>query len=433
MIRRASHVVLINPPSPWLISDRDLPPLGLLSLAASLRAAGVLVEVCDLAGQPGQASGWIVPDGDLYGIGFTTPQYPIAQRLVKQLHRRYQSIVVGGPHASALPARTLHELGIDAVFAGEADWALTDYVQGRPLPEIAGLAWHDGSEVRVNPPPRVAVDLLPLPARDLIDIDAYHRADTFSYLGGLREGYIQTARGCPFLCAFCGQACVTGGRVRYRRIEQVVDEVRLLRDRYGCDQVYFEDDTFNVNRRRLEALCAALEGLEVTWHCLLRADLVDADMPGVLHRGGCRGVVFGFESGSDRMLAAMRKGLTAGDNLRAAELCAAADLQVRGQMIVGFPGETDETIAETEAFVQRAPVAKWGFHAFVPLPGSDVWAHPEVYGLLIDREHADFGNFTTIGRPGEWGRHSKEIQAWIARLNEAARGQNVYEGMEGQQ
>ena len=287
-MKRAEHIVLINPPSPWLISDRDLPPLGLLSLAASLREAGIEVEVCDLAGRP---AGWIIPDGDLYGIGFTTPQYEVARNVVEWLRRRGAQIVIGGPHTSALPCHTLMDLSVDAAFVGEADWALVDYVQGRRLCEIPGLVWREpDGRPHVNPPPRVAVDLLPMPARDLIDIDAYHRADTFSYLGGRREGYVQTARGCPFNCAFCGQRCVTGGRVRYRTIEQVVDEVRVLRDRYGCDQVYFEDDTFNVDRNRLAALCAALEGLYVTWHCLLRADLVEEWIPQTLYRAGCRGL-----------------------------------------------------------------------------------------------------------------------------------------------
>jgi len=430
-MRRAEHVVLINPPSPWLISDRDLPPLGLLYLAASLREHGVSVEVCDLAGEDVERS--VIPTGDLYGIGFTTPQYGVVKRLVDMLACRQNAyIVLGGPHCSALPVRTQKELEPDLLLAGEADWSLVDFVQGRDKAAIPGAVYWDLERDgwNVNPLPVVPFDMLPMPARDLVYFDDYAKIKTFTSFGCMREASVITARGCPYDCAFCGQRCITGGRVRYRTVQQVVDEVRLLKYRYGVDQVNFVDDTFNLDMFRVADLCERLKGMDVVWHCLARADRFTLDTAQRLYEGGCRSVTFGFESGSDRILAAMNKHLTARRSLEAAVDAKAAGLAVRAQMIVGFPGETDETVEETAAFVRRAPVDKWGFHIFAPLPGSPAWHDPEAYGLELDKEAVDFEHgFTTIGRPGEWDETLVVAKEWLNHLTAVAKGRNTYEGV----
>lgn len=422
-------IILINLPSPWLISDTDLPPMGLMSLAATLREAGVDVQIWDLAGKSFELSCYAIPVAEVYGIGFVTPQYAMAKRMVERIRlvQGQSKIVLGGSHVSALPGRTVQELSPDVAFAGEADWALVDYMQGRDPEFIPGAISFDG---HVNPLPQVQPDLLPMPARDLLDVDKYHFLDTFGYVGGTREGYIQTARGCPYNCAFCGQKCVTGGRVRNKTMDQIVAEVRVLKHRYGCDQIYIEDDTFNLNPARAKQISYALEFSNMAWHCLMRADRVSRGLLEVMYNAGCQAVVFGFESGSESILQRMRKRLTVDQALRAAELCQSVGIKVRAQMIVGFPGETDETIQETERFVRTAAVDKWGFHSFVPLPGSDVWNNPEDYGLELDTATADFEHgFTTIGRPGEWDQTFVRKE-WLERLTSIAEGRNIWEGME---
>lgn len=409
-----------------------MPPLGILYLAAGLQQHGISVQVCDLAGLNTPEWKHQIPLGDLYGIGFTTPHYPIVERIMQHLRARSSKIVLGGPHCSALPLRTFHELQPTALFVGEADWSLADYVLGRQLERIPGYVGANYSGgITVNKPlPSVCVDLLPFPARELIDIDRYNCVDTYAYVGGKREGHIITGRGCPHNCAFCAQRTITGGRWRARSIASVVDEVRLLVHRYGCDQILFPDDTFNVRKDRVYALVDALKPLGVTWHCLCRADGMTRKLAQRMYEGGCRNVIFGFETGSDVILRCMGKHTTAAQNLKAAQICHEAGMAVRAQMIVGFPGETSETMADTAEFVCAAKVDKWGFHAFVPLPGSDVWNQPEKYGLELDRDAVDFSTgFTTIGRPGEWPGHPEQTQEWISLLSEIAKGKNAYEGM----
>lgn len=432
-MRRADHVVLINPPSPWLIRDTDMPPLGIMYLAANLRVHGVSVEIVDLA-ERDERDYWVPrrDRGTLYGIGFTTPHYPIVKKIIEKFSLQHQHLVLGGPHCSAVPIRTLREFGPRALFMGEADWSLVDYVMGRELHHIPGLVWRNDRGDNYNVLPQVDVDLLPMPARDLIDIDSYNAVDTYAYVGGKREGHIITGRGCPYNCAFCAQRTVTGGRWRERPVEDVLDEVKLLKYRYGCDQILFPDDTFNVRESRVYTLAEELGELGVTWHCLCRADRMSHSLAQAMYAGGCRNVIFGFETGSDTMLCAMGKRTTVEQNFEAARICHEAGIAVRAQMIVGFPGETERTIAETAKFVYTSKVDKWGFHAFVPLPGSDVWNHPGKYGLELDQDTVDFSTgFTTIGRPGEWPGHPGQTQEWIAMLTGIAKGKNAYDGLDG--
>lgn len=119
----------------------------------------------------------------------------------------------------------------------------------------------------------------------------------------------------------------------------------------------------------------------------------------------------------------MNKGTTAQQNYEAARNTHEAGMMVRGQMIVGFPGETDETVKETKRFVKTAKVSVFGIHAFQPFPGSDVSNNPSKYGIKIDKD-TDFSDWHTIGRPEEKLSNDK-VQRWIADLREAAGNKNI--------
>jgi len=406
-----------------LISDRDLPLLGVLYLAASLRKAKVEVQIADLIGVP--EDNWYLPEGDIYGVSLVTPQVPYAKKVIQHLRnrtRRGTTIAVGGPHVSALPQWSLDNLDADFAFVGEADVEFAEFAAGH---------WPRGtwpSIVHCKPPD---VTKLPLPARDLVDIRSFHGGGINKYVKDFHyEGYMNTGRGCPYNCAFCGQRAITKGIVRPNSVANVIREVQTLLREYECDLIYFEDDTFNISDERVLPLCRAFSGLGFSWHCLCRADRVNPTVLRAMHDAGCENITFGFESGSDQMLKAMNKGTTVADNLRAAELVQKAGMTVRGQMIVGFPGETRRTIWETDAFIRAAAVDKWGLHAFVPLPGSDVWNRPGKYGFQIDREGEDFEiGYHTIGKSGEWAKvWGRDTAHWLSRLRSVASERNIDRG-----
>lgn len=382
-------IVMIILPSPWLISDRDCPVLGPLYVAGAVREAGYEVQVADLSGIPEQY--WFIPKGDIYAISATTPQHIYAKKVVKLLRKREPKcqIIAGGMHPTVLPKRVL-DLGINQVVRGEGEKAIIDIINGKKDKIIEAPLIED-------------IDKLPLPARDLVDSFSYHKLGTNSVMGDtpkMREGYIFTARGCPFKCAFCCQAAMWKRRVRQRSIEKVMEEVDLLMNDYGVDRIYFEDDTFIISKKRVEKFCEAIysrhkKGLD--WHCLSRVDLADLELYKKMKWAGCKQITYGIESFSNKTLKTINKLTTAEQNLKGIQIAKKAGLKVRAQMIVGIPGETWEDIKENEKYMKIAPADSWGIHILMPFPGSDIWDNPEKYNIKIDKD-TEFEDYHTIGK-----------------------------------
>lgn len=409
-------IVLIQLPSPWLMNDRDTPLLGTLHLASNLLAHNVEVQIADLVGM--EENQWHIPEGDVYGISITTPQVPLARKAVDLLRGRTSHdicIIGGGPHVSAMPQWSLRHLNLNHVFVGEADEAIVSFA----------LLGTNETILHCKP---VDVTKLPPLRRDLVDMRSFHLMGINKYVheGAKYEGYLQTNRGCPFNCGFCAQACITHRMARPYTDRQVIAELQTLLNKWECDVIYMQDDTFNIDKSRLLRLCEIFTPFNFKWHCLARADLLDAEMCRAMADAGCQNVTFGFESGSNKMLKAMNKCETVEQGLRAAQMVKDAGMGVRGQMIVGYPGEDDETIADTVKFVNTANVDKWGFHAFVPLPGSQSWED-----VGIDNPTVEFfeTGFHTIGQPGEWakiwGENNEQIKGWLDQLRALAADKHV--------
>jgi radical SAM superfamily enzyme YgiQ (UPF0313 family) len=222
-------------------------------------------------------------------------------------------------------------------------------------------------------------------------------------------------------------------RVRYRPAEDVVAEMRHLLRRYRVQRFYLFDDIFIIDRRQVLRLCDRFEELQAElpfdWHCLARTDILHDGLFERMRRAGCRQVTFGVEHVSDRILTLIEKHTTKADNYRAILAAKRAGLRVRAQLIVGLPGETDETVAELGDFIREGLADSIGVHIFVPLPGSPVWEHPERFDFRFKRD-ATFRHYQTIGRPGEWAadqihENPAQIRAWAEHLRTLAGQRNV--------
>ena len=426
MINIMNHpkVILINPPSPWLISDREIPPGGLLDIAAFLRANNVDITFCDLAGL--EEKHWFIPDGDIYGITCATPHYSLVIKIVQKLKQRQPNclVVLGGFHPTTEPERTLRDTKADIAIKGEGEQAMLDIVRGKRERIVVCPLVDD-------------VNKIPIPAWDMIDMWDYTKMGTNSVIGQTpnnREGNILTARGCPFDCGFCAQAAVTKRRMRYKSVARVVQEVKFLNSRYGCDRIYFGDDTFIVDENRVRELCAALkelhqQGILYDWHCLTRADRTDPELFKIMYEAGCRQVTYGIETGSQKILDIIEKQTTVAENTNAIKIAREAGLRVRAQMIVGLPGETQETVEETAEFIRNAPANSFGMHIFVPLPGCQIWHDPDRYDFPIDKD-STFEYYHTIGKRKEEDaaylhKNPEQIIAWKNYLTEVIGNRNI--------
>ena len=387
-MKKIEKIVLIIPPSPWLISDRDIPMLGVLYLAAYLK--GVCeVAVCDLSSIPEDQ--WFIPVGDLYGVTGVSPQFIYIKRIIEILKERepYKLVVVGGVHATVLPQHILDNTQADLCVIGEGERALMGLVQGN----IAGWGWD--SSILMGEKCTSSF----LPDRKAIDYYSYLVPRTFGYMADVqREASIITGRGCPYSCAFCASKKIYKGHVRFNSAEFVVKEFLHLRDEFGVEMVNVLDDTFILDKKRVYEICQGLKGQGIKWFCLTRADCVDKELLIEMKKAGCLSLAIGFETGSDRLLKLLNKKITIAQSRECVKLVSKLGFMINGQLMTGLPTETLEDVELTRKFIEDNPeVDTFGLHMFRPYPGSDIWDHPEKYGIEINKD-TDFSDYHTIGR-----------------------------------
>ena len=410
MHERVEKIVLIIPPSPWLITDREIPFYGLLNISSYLKQKGVCeVSVCDLSSLPEDK--WFIPIGDLYGVTGSTPQFIYIRDIVQKLKERetHKPVIVGGVHATVLPEHILENTLADACVRGEGETAILKIVEGEEWKSIKGIVtreFDNGFSAIIQD-----LDSLPRVDRKEIDYYSYLPSTLFNYLDTSvkREGSIITGRGCPGDCTFCCSKMIHQRRVRLESVERVVDEFIYLKREFDIEMVNILDDTFTLNKKRAAKICDLLieKKVDMKWFCLTRPDDVDLDILKLMKKAGCLSVAPGFESGSNRILKLMNKRTTSEQIRQYVKMAYAAGLKINGQLIVGFPTETEEDIDLTVKLIKDNPeVDTFGLHTFYPYPGCDVWNNPEKYNYTIDK-NTDFSDYHSVGNH-KTGIYSKD-------------------------
>jgi len=365
---------LIKPPDPSSIDDFLDEPLGLLYLATILKENGIDVKVTDLSNTGYKGYKDVIDlNSDIFGLSLYTPTAWIGLEIAKYIreHKKNALIICGGPHPSAVPwDENLHNI-FDYIFMGEAEVSLLEFVQNYINSSLNSKKIIISSQVK-------DLDVLPIPQRDFVsDVLVYHRK-----LNDKRCLGIIGSRGCPFNCAFCDKA-ITGNRIRYRSISNIVDEIKQLIDKYGVHEFEFFDDMFTIKKSRLQEFYDKTKNWGVSYRCNGRSDNLDPKIYELLKLSGCSHIAFGLETGSQMLLDKMNKKNTVENNYRAIKLARDNNLITMGYFILGFPGETYDTIAETMDFIEKSNVDQIQFYTFIPLPGCDVYNNPNKYGARI--------------------------------------------------
>ena len=392
--------LLINPFYP--ISESPSPPLGLAFLAAALERAGIEVRILDLVVYPYDRK--ILEDvlnefaPDMAGATAVTMSFNQAIRVIRDIKQLDQGVktVMGGPHVTFRAMETMEDYTeLDFIVRGEGEEAVVELVkaveQGHGYENIAGLVYRDRTGPRQNTPrpPGINLDSLPTPARHLLPLGRYRAL-------GMAIS-MTTSRGCPHQCIFCVGRKMVGSRVRYRDPIKVVDELEYLSN-LGFPQINLADDLFTANKRHCLAVCREImkRGLKVKWTSFARVDTVSPEVLVEMKAAGCSAVSFGVESGNQEILKTIKKGITLDQVVRAVEMCTAAGLTPHASFILGLPGETPETVAESVEFGEKLKSmgVSHGFHLLAPFPGTAVREENEAYGLKIltddwDQYHAN--------------------------------------------
>ena len=358
-------IALIFPPNIYQ-TKQSMPPLGIAWLAAVLRENGFkdVVLIDSMANHYSNADilELLKKEGpDMVGISFGTQIRFSAFDLIRLIKESFPDapVVVGGPHPTLTAQDTLENIPeIDFAVRGEGEISFLNLVKsieaGKDYSGIRGISFRDNGKVIHNPSelPIHDLDALPFPARDLLPIEKY---DKTTILSKKRTLNIMTSRGCPYWCVYCSTSEQWGHRIRHRSPKNVVDEIEsIFKDYPFIEGIRFFDDVFTMDKKRVLEICDEIfrRKLNFVWECEARANTIDRELVAGMRRAGCEFIDLGIESGSDRVLKNIKKGITVEQAIFAAKTIKEAGIGLKAFFMHGLPGETYEDIKKT-VFLSR--------------------------------------------------------------------------------
>jgi radical SAM superfamily enzyme YgiQ (UPF0313 family) len=372
---------------------------GLAILGACAREAGFEVDLIDLRA----LSGWdhlrqevIARRPQVCAVTMKSVDFNPAMRAIQVIKEANPAIVtvVGGIHPTLATQEVAASPDVDYIITHEGEIAFVRLLQD--------LAEGNTSLPRIIAGERPDLDNLPFADRDLF-LDEWRR---FGYgdgspeapLGELPAPFVTiiAGRGCIYNCNFCQPAerILFGGKVRRRSVANVMAELEQLRSKYRFRSLLIHDDCLTEDRQWVTDFCRAYRerGFDQPFFCQSRADLVvrHEDMVRIMAQAGLRGLLIGFESGSQRMLNFLRKGTTVEQNLQAARICKKYGLQIWANYMLGLPTETEEEVWQTVRMMKEIDPDYYSPAFYTPLPGSDLYTYVLEKDLSLITDHDSY-------------------------------------------
>ena len=434
--------MLINPPYDAkkyygkLSSLRFLfPPVGLLHVASYVRARGGRISLFDFETSEKEFKQELIAfKPDIIGITCQTALVNNTITLCKEIKDIYRDvpIVVGGNHPSIRPMDLLETGLVDYIVRGEGEITFYELAKaiynGGSIAEIKGISYLDAKTKLINLPNRELIedlDTLPMMAIDLLPIEKFHTSPDL--LLGKRTALILTSRGCPNKCIFCAlKEGFRHNRYRTRSIRNIFDEIDYYRERYDIDSLFIMDDTFTLNRQKVDAFCDMMISLgyskDIKWWAQTRVDTVNEELLLKMKKAGCEILSYGLESGVQKLLNIIRKRTTVEGMREVIRISKRADLNVRGSFILGLPEESIMDSLRTIYFGLSLPLDRVKFGLATPYPGTELWDIAEREGQINEPE--DWDRFTqmagfTKSRPAyiPKNRHALELKVLQVMAN----------------
>lgn len=407
---KIEKILLLTPPATTFRDFRDinpLPPMGLGYLAGVAERLGIEVKIIDC-----MVEGWEIEtpiDEELVRVGL--PYETIKKKIVDfdpdvvgvncQFSRQYRIYndvlalakeakpgcitMAGGAHSTVCTRDVIGNPACDFIVMGEAEVTFDELIRalndGSDYRGIEGLGWKENGEIVLNPRKHWIEDLdsLPFPAYHLMNLEKYFGL-TASH--GLRHKKrfmpIITSRGCPAKCSFCTAKQVWGNKYRTRSVENVIEEMRLLRNEYGVEELMFEDDNVTANPVRAKKLFTRMieEEFGFIWDTPNGVGVwsIDNECLDLMKKAGCININFPVESGSQRVLTdIIRKPLNLEKVRKLIEHCQEIELAYNMFLVVGMPGETVEEMWQSIKFAAKCGVYRPHISVATPYPGSDLF------------------------------------------------------------
>lgn len=377
------------------------PPLGLAYLAATVREQGFDVTIIDAEalniGQDDLIK-IIDPDVDIIGFTSTTLLWPVTRNFSATVKKIFPNalMVIGGPHVTAFPEDTIAASEFDMGVLKDGEIAFSEivqrYAERKDLTDIPGCVVRDKGIIIINDFGSAVGDLdsIPFPALDLLPMSQYKSVM-------VKEPFVSMiiSRGCPYRCDFCTQI-YSGDGFRVRSAENVVDEIERAVTEYEAKELVLFDETFGVKRDIALHICLLMNerGIKVRWTARTRINILDRELLTAMRSAGCYALHLGIESGTDRILKEMNKGITVEEVRNGVALARSLGYRIHGYFMIGYPGETRDEIAATLRFSRKLKLDWASYTVAVPHPRTPLCDKAVERGIIKE----DFWREYTYGK-----------------------------------
>lgn len=391
MATTINRVLIVNPPTRRKVTKegRVIMPLSItfepprMPLSMAMMAGG-LVPRCDVKVVDAMSEGVgfekLVAITARYGpdlvvINCSTPTLREDLLFMRKAKEQGCLTALFGQHADALPIETMAENPqADFIFQKDPETVAPEFVRRWNEKEnwqsTPGLVYRNKSAVvERNPSELIELDRFPRPARQLLNNDLYRLPD------GEKYSVILASRGCPFRCPFCEASSYHGIKVRRRSPRSLVNEVEDVIREYGIRSFLFQSDLFTSDKNWVLSVCEEIvsRGLKIRWIANTRIDTADRDMLIRMKQAGCFLLGVGIESGNNEMLIKLGKRVTRDRIKEVIHSCQEIGIKTSGSFVVGFPGESEQSMKDTEELVSSIPLDFATFMTAYPFPGTELY------------------------------------------------------------
>lgn len=399
------RIILVNPSQSESYGGFGAPvylPLGLAYIGAVLERNGHKVQIINIdtdeLNTEDLRKKFAIEKPELVGISVLTSSYKRAVRLAKLVKESSPSyIVLGGIHPTVLPQDSIGSSSIDFVVRGEGERTIIELIhclenKGH-LSKVDGLVFKNNNQIIINRPrePIEDLDSLPLPARHLFKHQRYSYPDTLTNFAFP----IITSRGCPGNCTYCNTKSLFGRKIRFRSPKNIVDEIEYLIDNYGAREIHIWDDNFVTQKSRVFQIRDEIKKRNVrvkfSFPNGIRTDYINEDIIVALKDMGTYSVAFGVESGNQKILDRIKKGIRLEQIKKAFSLAKEAKFETWAFFILGLPGENKNTILETISFAKELNPDVVKFHLLQLYPGTEIFREFSNNGLISDYGYDNYG------------------------------------------
>lgn len=381
------------------------PPLGISSVAASLKNKGIDVSILDAtfdASFKDIENYFRMNKPDIVGIYSDTPMFNDAVKVANMAKNLNILTIAGGPHPTIMPETIMPY--VDIAVMGEGEETIIEVVNNlKNLKKVKGICYKKNGKIIKNgiKEPLQDLDKISFSARELLNMENYinkwHYLDSVN--PGLRGTNIVASRGCPFQCTYCQPTLksIFGPRLKKRSPKNVIEEIKQLKKDYNLDAIFFHDDTLTADKKWVKEFCNLLkeEKLDIIWACNTRADTIDEELMKEMHSAGLRGMHIGVESGSQRILDEVyKKGINLNRVKEIVNTARKIGIHSLCFFMIGAPSETKEEINKTIKFACSLKCDEATFSITSPLPCTGLYDLVKKEGYSLSNNFSDFDYYS---------------------------------------